>query len=390
MLIYRVDLSKFSQGNYMTNKQPAFQSLSKIRNILEMTHIMLEESKEQLRRMREAKEKPHILDNDIVDRSLKLYKDQNEDSKFFIKQCNIWKQEKLTELQAIRVKEIEYNANLLTEINNKLFSIFNYCKDRTINKIMEKEDNLLDQLVFNTSTNRVFIFTVNLTSYINNISKCWECLSVKEKIQANKYYTKSLSDKYIMSHGILRYIRSHYTKQYPKEIEFTHNEYGKPFLKNSNIYFNMSHSHNMVTYIVALNQRVGIDIELHDNNLNVQELASLVLTSAESQYLSSLNSKEKFALFYHLWTKKESLIKANGQGLSYPINTIEAIALPSGSTILLTNEKKLQQEYYYYELETIRNYSGAIAIENKIDEIVYLEMNNPPNIFGNIKLKCLA
>jgi 4'-phosphopantetheinyl transferase len=255
------------------------------------------------------------------------------------------------------------------------------------------EDKLLDQLVFNTSTNRVFIFTVNLTSYINNISKCWECLSVKEKIQANKYYTKSLSDKYIMSHGILRYILSHYTKQYPKDIEFTHNEYGKPFLKNSNIYFNMSHSHNMVSYIVALNQRVGIDIEMHDNNLNVQELASLVLTSGESQYLSSLNSKEKFALFYHLWTKKESLIKANGQGLSYPINTIEAIALSSGINILLfTNEKNIlqQEEWYYYELETPKNYSGAIAIENKIDEIVYLEMNNPPNIFGNIKLKCLA
>lgn len=253
------------------------------------------------------------------------------------------------------------------------------------------EDNILDQLVFNTSANRVFILTVNLTSYINNISKCWECLSVKEKTQVNKYYTKSLSDKYIMSHGILRHILSYYTKQYPQDIEFTHNEYGKPFLKNSNIYFNMSHSHNIVSYIVALNYRVGIDIELHDNNLNVQELASLVLTSAESQYLSSIESKEKLEFFYHLWTKKESLIKANGQGLSYPINTIEAIALSSGRTILLTNEKNtLQQEYYYYELETPKNYSGAIAIENKIDEIVYLEMNNQQNIFGNIRLKCLS
>jgi 4'-phosphopantetheinyl transferase len=255
------------------------------------------------------------------------------------------------------------------------------------------EDSILDQLVFNTSANRVFIFTVNLTSYINNVSKCWECLSVKEKIQANKYYTKSLSDKYIMSHGILRHILSYYTKQYPQDIEFTHNEYGKPFLKNSNIHFNMSHSHNMVSYIVALNYRVGIDIELHDNNLNIQELTSLVLTSAESKYLSGLKSKEKLELFYHLWTKKESLIKANGQGLSYPINTIETIALSSGSNILLTNEKNIlqqEEEWYYYELETPKNYSGAIAMENKIDEVVYLEMNNQQNIFDNIRLRCLS
>ena len=268
----------------------------------------------------------------------------------------------------------------------------------TVNKITNLnfttsifKDNILDKLVFNTSTNRVFIFTVNLTSYINNISRCWECLSVKEKIQANKYYTKSLSDKYIMSHGILRQILSYYTNQYPQDIQFTHNEYGKPFLKNSNIHFNMSHSHNLVSYIVASNYRVGIDIELHDNNLNVQELASLVLTSAESQHLSGMKSKEKLELFYHLWTKKEALIKANGQGLSYPINTIEAIALSSGSNILLTNQKNaLQQEYYYYELETPKNYSGAVAIEKKVDEISYLEMNNQQNIFDHIRVKCLS
>ena len=252
------------------------------------------------------------------------------------------------------------------------------------------KDSILNQLVFNTNANRVFIFTANLTSYVNNIDQCWECLSVEEKIQANKYYTKSLIDKYIISHGILRHILSCYTKRYPEYIEFIHNEYGKPFLKNSNIYFNMSHSHNMVSYIVALNYRVGIDIELHDSKLDVQELASLVLTLRESKYLSSLNSQEKLKFFYHLWTKKESLIKANGQGLSYPINTIETITLSTGRTVLLTNEKDaLQQEWYYYELETPQNYYGAIAIENRIDEIVYLEMNTQQNIFDNIRSKCL-
>ena len=256
-------------------------------------------------------------------------------------------------------------------------------------------DSILDQLEFNTKVNRVFIFIVNLASDMSDISKSthWEYLSVKEKIQANNYYTKSLSDKYVISHGILRHILGYYTKQYPQDIEFIHNQYGKPLLKNSNIHFNMSHSHNIVSYIIASNYMVGIDIERHDNNLNIPELSSLVLTMEESRYLSGLNSKEKFELFYHLWTKKESLIKANGQGLTYPINTIEAMSVSSGETIFLTNEKNAlqqEQEWYYYELETPKNYSGAIAIENKIDEIVYLEMNNQQNIFDNIRLKCLS
>ncbi len=257
-------------------------------------------------------------------------------------------------------------------------------------------DSILDQLVFNTKVNRVFIFTVNLASDISCISQStyWKCLSVEEKIQANNYHTKSLSDKYVISHGILRHILGYYTKQYPQDVKFIHNQYGKPFLKNSsNIHFNMSHSRNMVSYIIALNYMVGIDIEMHDNNLNVLALADLVLTPEEFRYLSGVDSKEKLELFYHLWTKKESLVKANGKGLTYPINTIEAMSLVSGKAIFLTNEKNTlqqEQEWYYYELETPENYSGAIAIANKISEIVYLEMNNQQNIFDHIRLKCLS
>ena len=48
------------------------------------------------------------------------------------------------------------------------------------------ECSIFDQLVFNTSVNKVFIFIVNLTSHINNISTYWEYLSIQEKIKATK------------------------------------------------------------------------------------------------------------------------------------------------------------------------------------------------------------
>jgi 4'-phosphopantetheinyl transferase len=142
----------------------------------------------------------------------------------------------------------------------------------------------------------------------------------------------------------------------------------------------------MVSYIIASNYMVGIDIELHDNNLNVLELADLVLTSKESLYFSGLNFQEQIRLFYHIWVKKEALVKANGQGLSYGINTIETMSLLSGKSIVLASGKKAVKEeskWYYYELETPENYSGAIATEQKIDEIFYIEMNKE-NIFYHL------
>jgi 4'-phosphopantetheinyl transferase len=266
-----------------------------------------------------------------------------------------------------------------------------------ISSYMLENSFLAEELKFNKNSNKAFVYIVNLTNNYNDlilphtIHKFWQCLSTDEKSQAAKYYSKQLSHQYIVSHGILRYILSYYTSQFPQNIEFIYNEYGKPFLKNNsrNIQFNMSHSYGMVAYVITLNYKVGIDIELYDENLNIQELTDLIFTKAEYKFFTTLKNQEKFRFFYSLWTKKESLIKANGRGLSYPINTIETMILTVDKKIFLANkENNSGQVWYYFPLEVPQNYSGAIAIEYKINKIIYLEMNNQKNTFDNIRLKC--
>lgn len=236
------------------------------------------------------------------------------------------------------------------------------------------ENNSLDQLEFNQDSTKVFIYIVNITKCKLNTTQLDQYLSTEEKNQANKYCTNCLRRRYIISHGILRCILSYYVKQHPRDIEFSYGEYGKPFLKDSNIQFNMSHSHDIVSYAIALNHRVGIDVELHDNNLDVQEFASLVFTPTEYSFFTSLDAHEKLSFFYHIWTKKESLVKANGQGLSYPINTIESMIL---ERFFFASEKnRHQQKWYYFPLTVVVNYSAALTIEHQINQIIYLEMNN--------------
>ena len=71
----------------------------------------------------------------------------------------------------------------------------------------------------------------------------------------------------------------------------------------------MSHSHNMISYMIALNYRVGIDIELHDKNLNIEELAGYVLTPEEYKYLSSLKPRDKLSFFLYFLDQKGSFSK---------------------------------------------------------------------------------
>ena len=119
-------------------------------------------------------------------------------------------------------------------------------------------------------------------------------------------------------------------------------------------------------------------------------LSDLVLTPQEIMFLKSSEEKEKHATFYRLWTLKESLIKANGQGLSYPINSIEALNLLPGDKILLANkEDNLEQELYIYKLKVSPAYSGFIAIEHKVAQIIYLEATNQEGNFDKARVECL-
>jgi 4'-phosphopantetheinyl transferase len=232
--------------------------------------------------------------------------------------------------------------------------------------------SFLDQLKFNGDISKIFVYIVNVNNYNQNTYQFWQYLATQERKQAKKYYLSYLSDRYIISHGILRCILGYYTRQLPQDIQFSYNKYEKPFLKDHNIQFNMSHSHELVSYVIAWNNHVGIDIELCDYSLDIQELSDLVFTPAEYTFFSTLETKEKHIFFYNIWTKKESLIKANGSGMSYPINTIDTmVALPDAKILLTSEDNKHKKEWYSFPLEVTENYLGAIAAEHKINQIVY-------------------
>lgn len=88
-----------------------------------------------------------------------------------------------------------------------------------------------------------------------------------------------------------------------KNIEFSVNEFGKPYLKDnlSNFHFNLSHTKNAVVVAVS-NQEIGVDIEkITEANL---EIALRFFTKLEYNYIDKLPDKRN-ERFYEVWTKKK-------------------------------------------------------------------------------------
>lgn len=222
--------------------------------------------------------------------------------------------------------------------------------------------------------NEAFVYIVDMDHFISYLPAFCQYLSSKELIQVSQYRTKILQNYYIISHALLRYILSHYVKLSPKQLQFTTDKYGKPFLNGDyNIKFNMSHSHNMVAYIITCNNiNVGIDIELHDPQLDIQALINLVLNHREIITFNNLRLKQQFNTFYHLWTQKEALVKAIGVGLFYPITNIDILSIVQGGKVSITNiTGNVKYKLYTYSLKVEGNFSGAIAADRRISKIIH-------------------
>lgn len=101
-------------------------------------------------------------------------------------------------------------------------------------------------------------------------------------------------------------------------IKIKRSKNNKPYIENSNIYFNISHKKDYVTTIIS-NKKIGIDIEyINENKIN---LNTLKYFSTEKEEKSITNSNNLKKLYFTLFSLKESYIKMND--LLFDKNIIE-------------------------------------------------------------------
>ena len=95
-----------------------------------------------------------------------------------------------------------------------------------------------------------------------------------------------------------------------EEIIYINNQ--KPYIKNNPIYFNISHSNNMIAIVIA-DTECSIDIEYINMNKNHDKIVNKLFSNDEQLIYS--NHPHKLEYFYELWTKKESCFKLTGEGI---------------------------------------------------------------------------
>jgi 4'-phosphopantetheinyl transferase len=93
-----------------------------------------------------------------------------------------------------------------------------------------------------------------------------------------------------------------------------YNEFGRPLIDGP-VDINISHSGNWVICGVSDTSRIGIDIE----QVQPTTVTDFYNYLDEDEKAAIERSSDRIALFFHFWTRKESTIKADGRGLSFPL-----------------------------------------------------------------------
>jgi len=208
-------------------------------------------------------------------------------------------------------------------------------------------------------------------------------LSKDEISRAGRFYFERDRNHFIAGRGLLRSFLGSYLNLEPDRIEFVYGRHGKPALKsvgqNKTLEFNLSHSKDLALYAFSWNRKVGIDIEYMIPMADMDDFAEKYFASSESEYINSLSGKQKNEAFFKTWTCKEAFLKANGSGLTVPINQVEISFEADGVALTSIGSDKEQSPRWRLELlNPIPGYKAAVAIDGHDCQIIFQQLNNPP------------
>jgi 4'-phosphopantetheinyl transferase len=100
-------------------------------------------------------------------------------------------------------------------------------------------------------------------------------------------------------------------------LAFRRNSHGKPRLAGAEpIAFNISHSGDLVAIAIGRNCDLGIDVERHRPELDVDALGRFIFTDAEMAAVQAGDARARINGFFRQWVFKEALVKGLGTGLA--------------------------------------------------------------------------
>lgn len=175
---------------------------------------------------------------------------------------------------------------------------------------------------------------------VTDLASARSLLSREEKARAARCYNDLHRNRFIAGRSFLRTVLGKYLGIKPGSILFTYGPNGKPELgaiaAESGLRFNLAHSENLALLALTTRAEVGTDIERVRPVPEAAELVRRFFSSRETAQFGELLPEQQSPAFFNLWTRKEALLKATGEGIAHSLRSVEVSFLPYEPARLLS------------------------------------------------------
>jgi 4'-phosphopantetheinyl transferase len=192
-------------------------------------------------------------------------------------------------------------------------------------------------------------------------------LSDPEKQRCAAFRSDRHQTEYALSRAMLRLALSEYAPVAPQDWQFLALEKGKPEIAGPALtpplWFNLSHTDGFSACVIGRVRQLGVDIENMNREMPHQELAKRFFAPGEFEYLLTLPPSLQREAFFRIWTLKEAYIKAEGKGLSIPLDSFHFRFSTGNPELKLTAESN-PRDWSVFEFQPGPDHRISIVVKN--------------------------
>lgn len=228
---------------------------------------------------------------------------------------------------------------------------------------------------------QVEVFYARAGNWLPCRAECQRILSNAELDRESRFRFQQDRDRFLIRSAVRRILLAHHTGCRPIEVEIQALSAGKPELSwpgcQPQIHFNASHSAGLILLAVTQGVEVGIDVEATRPLPELDGIVERHFCSSELHALASLTGPARLEFFYQLWTAKEAVLKATGDGIGEFLGDVEVSVVEDGSYRLLRvpHGRPGASDWSLIPLRPADGYIGALAVPMKPVEITTRWLN---------------
>lgn len=176
-------------------------------------------------------------------------------------------------------------------------------------------------------------------------------LTSAEKLRYDQYHPKA-ARLFLISRVLVKSVLADKLGIAPYEVNLQLHPNGKPFVQGSKaVYFNLTHSADVIILAVTEEGEIGVDIERVDHEFDWTRVDS-VLAPSEIEWIKGNELIDPFSVyqrFFQIWTLKEAYIKCTGDGMSRHLKMLNFHVLSERIQFLDSTNNAQKTEKYYFE-----------------------------------------